>query len=133
MTLRIGLQASLELTVSDSDTAIAWRSGNVPVLGTPRLAALFEEATMAALADHLEPGKTTVGMRIHLDHFAPSAVGDQIVASAEVEQIEGRRITFNAQAVCGSRCIDGEPGSVIGSAVIVRVVVDVERFLQRLK
>ncbi|MBT7867819.1 MAG: thioesterase, partial [Actinobacteria bacterium] len=94
MTLRIGLQASLELTVSDSDTAIAWRSGNVPVLGTPRLAALFEEVTMAALADHLEPGKTTVGMRIHLDHFAPSAVGDQIVASAEVEQIEGRRITF---------------------------------------
>ena len=46
------------MTVKHADTAIALGSGDVAVLGTPRLVGLAEEATIAAFADH-EPGVST--------------------------------------------------------------------------
>jgi|TARA_B100001540_G_C15706136_1_gene596236 fluoroacetyl-CoA thioesterase len=129
VSITVGLNASIDLTVSENDTAIALRSGEVPVLGTPRLASLFEEASVAAISDHLEPGYTSVGMRIHLDHFAPSGVGTKISATAEVQEVDGRRITFRAQAKCVDNCEENE--TVIGSAIIIRVLVNTERFLER--
>ena len=51
-----GLSAQLELTVSESDTAVHFRSGDVPVLATPRLIALCEEATCRATDSHLTRG-----------------------------------------------------------------------------
>jgi len=56
-----GLSAEVELVVTDEDTAIAIRSGEVPVLGTPRVVGLCEEATVVALAGRLDPGQTSVG------------------------------------------------------------------------
>lgn len=115
----------MSLTVSDADTAIALRSGNVPVLGTPRVLALCEEATVAALDGHLEAGQTTVGMRAHLDHLAPTAVGASVRAEAVVEELEGPRITFKV-SVQDSR-------GLIAVGRITRVVVNTERFLDKLR
>ena len=42
---RTGLSARIELEVTEADTAEAFRSGTVPVLATPRLVALCEEAS----------------------------------------------------------------------------------------
>jgi fluoroacetyl-CoA thioesterase len=39
MLIAVGLRASVQVVVSESDTAAALRSGDVPVLGTPRLLA----------------------------------------------------------------------------------------------
>ena len=50
VSLAVGLCAQLELLVSDADTASALGSGDVPVLATPRVVALCEEATLKALA-----------------------------------------------------------------------------------
>ena len=52
------------MTVTDADTALAWRSGSVPVLASPRVIALCEEASIAALAGALGEGETSVGMRV---------------------------------------------------------------------
>ena len=41
MAIEPGLAASADLTVEESDTAEALHSGDVPVLGTPRIAALM--------------------------------------------------------------------------------------------
>ena len=46
MLLAPGLTASVTLVVDDADTALALGSGDVPVLGTPRVIALAEEATV---------------------------------------------------------------------------------------
>ena len=67
----IGSSASLELRVTEADTAVAVGSGDLPVLGTPRLVAWLEAATCAVLAEHLTPGSTTVGTRVDVEHFAP--------------------------------------------------------------
>ena len=66
--------------ISDDDTAIAFGSGEVPVLATPRVIALVEEAAIKALETRLDPGVTSVGMRVQLDHLAPTAVGHKVRA-----------------------------------------------------
>ncbi len=70
-----GCTAAIEMTVASADTAIALRSGDVPVLATPAIVRLAEEATVAAIVDRLAPGTTTVGHRVQLDHLAPTPVG----------------------------------------------------------
>ena len=91
-----GLRGRAPHPITDADTAVALRSGEVPVLGTPRLVALMEEATVQALDGSLADGETSVGMRIHVDHLAPSAPGGGVTAEAVLERVEGRRLTFGA-------------------------------------
>ncbi len=112
------------LTVSDEDTAVALKSGAVPVLGTPRVVALAEEATCAAVRDDLDPEQTTVGMRVQLDHLAPSGVGARVRAEATLERIEGRRLVFTVSV--------SDDHGLIAAGKITRVVVETDRFLKRL-
>jgi predicted thioesterase len=107
------------MIVDDSDTAIALGSGDVTVLGTPRLVALCEQATVDAVADSLAPDRTTVGIRVELDHLAPSRVGDAIVATARLDAVDGSRLHFSVTASDGRR--------EIGRGAVVRAVVDRER------
>ena len=75
-----------DLDVRDGDTAVALRSGEVAVLGTPRLIALCEEASLQAIAGQVADGHTTVGMRVQLDHLAPTAVGFTVTAEARLDR-----------------------------------------------
>jgi hypothetical protein len=75
MTLEPGLEASFRYTVTEADTAAAVGSGDVPVLATPRVLALAERATVAAVARALAAGATTVGVRVELDHLRPARSG----------------------------------------------------------
>src|SRR3546814_12836302 len=94
MALRTGLHGSAKLVVADGDTAVAHHSGDVPVLATPRVVALCEEAAIVAVGDGLPVGQTTVGMRVQIDHLAPTSVGSSVAAEATLEKVEGRRLTF---------------------------------------
>jgi fluoroacetyl-CoA thioesterase len=118
-----GLSAEAELTVSDADTAIAMRSGEVPVLATPRVIALCEEASVRALLGELGPRETSVGMRVQLDHLAPTAVGHTVTAEATVEKVNGRRVTFTVS-------VSDERG-LVAVGRVSRVIVDIERFLEK--
>ena len=59
-------------TVGADDTAEHLGSGDIPVLGTPRLVALMELAARSALADQLAAGETSVGTAVSIEHLAPS-------------------------------------------------------------
>jgi fluoroacetyl-CoA thioesterase len=124
------MEATLTLTVTDADTAIALGSGTLPVLGTPRLLAWCEAATCAALEPTLPDGSTSVGTRVELEHLAASAVGQQVQVTASSTYADGRLHRFSVAA----RNVgpDGAPGRLVGTGEITRVVVDVERFLGRL-
>jgi fluoroacetyl-CoA thioesterase len=121
--LQPGLAAKVVIDVCDADTAIANRTGEVPVLGTPRLVALCEEATLAAIAGHVPEGHTTVGMRVQLDHLAPTAVGGSVSADARLDKIEGRRLTFSVSA--------SDDRGLIAAGKVTRVVVDVDKFMDK--
>lgn len=123
MPLKTGLTASVELVVSADDTAPAYQSGSVPVLATPRLVALCEQAAVAALDGEMPDGSTSVGMRVQFDHLAPTMVGSPVTAEATLEKVAGRRLTFTVSAT--------DPRGLIAAGKVTRVVVDVERFLDK--
>ena len=58
--IKIGLKHTSELTVTDAVTAIQMGSGDMPVLATPAMMALMENAAMLAVADELPEGCTTL-------------------------------------------------------------------------
>src|SRR6266508_1898804 len=115
----VGSMARVQLTVTDADTAQAMGSGDVPMLGTPRVLALTEAATVAATATRLPPGATTVGTRVELDHRAPTPVGRTVVAQARLSKVEGRRLTFEVSVTDG--------GDVVAEGRVERVLVDRHR------
>ena len=119
MSLAPGLQATVAHTVTDADTASAIGSGDVPVLATPRLLALMEAATIAAVRDHLQPGATTVGTHVALSHTSPTLVGGRVEVTARLDAVDGPLLVFGVRA----------PGA--GEGRVERVVVDRERFLRR--
>lgn len=121
--MRPGLSGRIELTVDELDTAVALRSGDVLVLATPRIVALCEEASIAALAGMLQDHETTVGMRVQLDHLAPTAVGQLVTAEATLEKVQGRRLTFTVSV--------SDARGLVAAGKVTRVVVDRERFLDK--
>jgi fluoroacetyl-CoA thioesterase len=118
--------AEIEFQVTTADTAGALMSGDLPVLGTPRLVAWLEAATCAAAGPRLEVGQTTVGTRIAIEHRAPSAVGAAVLAAAELTTVDGRTLTFDVRAT------DTASGELLADGTITRVVVDEQRFMARL-
>lgn len=124
MPLEPGSSASVDLIVGDADTAVAMRSGTVPVLATPRIIALGEQACVAVVDGRLDEGTTTVGQRVQIDHLAPSAVGDRVTAEATLESVTGRRLTFTVS-------IQDDRG-LVAVGRVTRVVVDTARFLDKL-
>lgn len=123
MPVEPGLNGHVELDVTDDDTAVAARSGDVAVLSTPRIVALCEEAAVLAVFGQLAEGETTVGMRVQLDHLAPTAVGGHVTADAKLEKIEGRRLKFSVSV--------NDDRGLVAAGKVTRVVVERARFLDR--
>jgi len=123
MPLRPGLSATASMVVGEGDTARAIGSGDVPVLATPRVVALAEQATVQAVAGEVGEGQTTVGYRVQLDHLAPTAVGGRVSAEATLENVESRRLTFRVSVSDGR--------GLVAAGRITRVIVERERFLEK--
>ncbi len=122
------VEVRLEFEVTDGDTAAALGSGSLAVLGTPRVLAWCEAATCASLEPVLEPGSTSVGTRVALEHLAASPVGARVVVTATPVHVDGRLHRF----AVGVQAMDREgPGRLLATGEITRVVVDIERFLSR--
>ncbi|MDQ6696685.1 MAG: thioesterase [Actinomycetota bacterium] len=123
MPLEPGLTAKARLTVAEGDTARILRTGDVDVLATPRMIALCEEATVKAVAGRLQPGETSVGVRVQIDHLAPTAVGEHVEADAKLERIVGRRLVFSVSVA--------DDRGLVAAGKLTRAVVDREWFLDK--
>jgi predicted thioesterase len=122
--LEPGSSASVDLDVGDDDTAIAMHSGSVPCLATPRVIALSEEACILVIEGRLADGATTVGQRVQVDHLAPTPVGQRVTAEATLEAVQGRRLTFTVSV--------NDDRGLVAVGRVTRVIVDTERFLDKL-
>lgn len=98
-----GTSESVSLVVSDADTALAIGSGDVAVLGTPRVVALCEEAAVGALAGQLPEGATSVGTHVSIDHLIATAVGGTVTAIATVTRVQDKKISFDIELLEGNR------------------------------
>ena len=120
-----GATATAAHEVTDADTAAALGSGDLPVLGTPRLLAWAEGATCAAVAADLDETRTSVGTLVRLEHLQPSPLRAAVTVRAELTHVDGRLLRFEVSA-------SHDDGVVVGHGEVTRVVVDRDRFLQRL-
>ena len=125
MPLRTGLSARVELKVTEADTAESLRTGAVPVLATPRLIALCEEASCKAIEGHLAANSTSVAKRLQFDHLVPVGIDGKVWAEATLDRIEGRRMVFTLSV--------SESAGLVAAGKLIRVVVDRETFLSNVR
>lgn len=121
--IEIGLKHISELTVTDAVTAVKIGSGDMPVLATPMMMALMENAAMLAVRDALPEGCTTVGGHIESSHLKPSKVGNVIRAEAEVTKVDGKKIVFKVSAYSGD--------TLLGEGTHLRFIVDRDKFMSK--
>jgi predicted thioesterase len=111
------------LTVTEDVIAITVGSGDLPVLATPMMMALMENAAMLAVADELPEGCTTVGGHIESSHLKPSKIGNVVRAEAEVTKVDGKKIEFKVSAYSGD--------VLLGEGTHLRFIVDREKFMSK--
>ena len=122
--MEIGLTHTSKMTVTDDVTAIKIGSGDMPVLATPAMMALMENAAMLAVKEMIPEGRTTVGGHIESSHLKPTPVGSEVEATATLEKIDGRKLFFKVEA--------REGDTLIGEGTHLRFIGDREKFLSRL-
>lgn len=122
--IEVGLRYTSELIVTDAVTAIAVGSGDMPVLATPMMMALMENAAMMAVKEELPEGCTTVGGHIESSHLKPSKIGDMVRAVAEVTKVDGKKIEFKVAAYSGD--------TLLGEGTHLRFIVDREKFMSKI-
>lgn len=112
------------ITVAEQHLACTVGSGDLPVLATPMMVALMENAAMLCVQPDLAEGESTVGSMVNVSHIKPTALGKKVSAVATLLSREGRKLTFHVEA-------HDEEG-LIGEGEHVRYIINKEKFLSKL-
>jgi len=118
-----GLEAEIKRVVGASMSAEAYGNTGFPVLGTPALVGLCEEAGIKAVAPALGPNEGTVGTKINVAHLAATPVGEEVRVHARLTEVDGRRLVFELEATDAVR--------PIAKGEMERFLVDVPRFMAK--
>lgn len=121
--IQTGLTCKKKITVTPEMTAVAMGSGALEVLATPSMIALMEGTAQEAVQNLLEDGQGTVGTRIDVRHLAATPVGMEVTCTAEVTEVDRRRIVFTVKAK--------DEKEVIGEGIHERFVIDNEKFFAK--
>jgi fluoroacetyl-CoA thioesterase len=95
-----------------------------PVLATPIMILAMENAALNAIREYLESGESAVGTAVDVRHLAATPLGQQVMAEAEVIEVDGRRIVFAVTA--------RDEVEEIGRGTHERMMIDLRRVMQRL-
>lgn len=123
--IKVGLNSVIETTVQEKDSAANYVNGFIDVLSTPSLIGLLECAAKNAVDLHLPTGYSTVGIRVDVKHLAATPIGMKVKAMAELIEIDGKRLVFKIEAY--------DEKEKIMEGLHERFIVDVEKFMQRVK
>jgi fluoroacetyl-CoA thioesterase len=124
MALKPGLTGESTTTVVHENTAASVGAGGVEVFGTPMMIALMENAAWRAVAGSLEEGDVTVGTVVNVRHLAATPLGQRVRATAELIEIDGRRLVFKVEAY--------DEKQKIGEGTHERFIVNLDRFIKRI-
>ena len=111
--------------MTDDLTAKKVGSGAVAVFATPMMIALMEKTCLQSVKPHLEEGQDTVGTRVDVSHSAATRVGMTVRCESELVEIDRRRLVFRVTA--------RDDAGVIGVGMLVRFVIDVEKFQAKVR
>ena len=109
--LRPGLVGEKQTLVCEHNVA-----GHVDKFSTPSMIGLMERAAIEAIQLCLEDGQTSVGYEVNVRHLAPSEIGETVIATAELLDVDRNRLTFNVEAYSGE--------TMIGSGTHKRAIIN---------
>ncbi len=121
----LGLTGTATVAVTPEVTARHLGSGAVSVFATPEMVRLMERAAVNSLAPHLASGQQSVGTMVNVKHLAATPLGATVTATAELIEVNGRRLTFKVRAHDGAE--------LIGEGVHERALIDLARFEAKVK
>ncbi len=121
----VGAKGRFELVVRPEHLANQFKDTALPpVLATPVMIMVMENAALNALKPYLDAGESAVGTRVDVRHVAPTPIGQRVAGEAEVTRVDGRRIEFTVRA--------RDDTEEIGAGTHERVIVDLARLAKRL-
>jgi len=124
-TIPIGARGAFSLVVSPEHLASRFKDATLPpVLATPVMIMVMENAALNAIKPYLESGHSALGTHVDVRHLAPTPVGRRVDGEAEVTNIDGRRIEFTIRAT--------DETQLIGIGTHERMIIDLGRFSERL-
>ena len=121
--MNIGEKHEVKITVSDEITAKKMRSGSLPVLATPFMVALMEQAASELCDKYTDDGISTVGTALNIRHLAPTPVGAEVRAYATLTAFDGRKACFDVEAY--------DNAGLIGKGTHERFTIKVDRFMEK--
>ena len=121
--LKTPMYGEARTRVTGDNTALKFGSGKVDVFGTPAMIALIEEASINTVDKDLPEGFATVGIELNIKHIAATPEGMNITASAELIEIDGRRLTFKVEAF--------DEVEKIGEGTHQRFIIELDKFKSR--
>ena len=123
--MKIGDTNEIKKIVTDELTATAAGSGALRVFGTPYLAAMMENAALEYIARELPEGKSTVGVKVSVEHTAPTPVGMEVTVRVRVTDISanGKLLDVEMEAF--------DAAGPIGTGRHQRAIIDIERFMSK--
>lgn len=72
--------------------------GMPAILCTPWLVWFLEHAARKAVVPVLEPGESTVGVVVNVQHLAATPLGEKVVCRARVMSVNGTEVSFQLEA-----------------------------------
>lgn len=121
--LEIGIKGHQEMTVTEEFTAKTMGSGVMDVYATPAMLALMEKTAFMSVADELQEGCGTVGIKVEIEHVASSPIGMKITCDSELTAIEGRKLIFKVEAY--------DSKGLIGRGIHERFIIESGKFQEK--
>jgi len=123
--LELNMKGKSEDIVVEENTAAKFGSGSIYVYATPMMIGLMENAALNSVEEALGKEYSTVGINVNVDHISATPLGKRVRAEAILTKIEGKKLYFNVAAY--------DEDKKIGEGTHTRYIINVEKFLNRLK
>jgi fluoroacetyl-CoA thioesterase len=122
----VGATGTFSLVVMPDHLASRFKDVTLPpVLATPVMIMVMENAALNAIKPYLDAAESALGTRVDVRHLAATPVGRRVTGEARVTAVDGRRIEFSIRATDG----DEE----IGVGTHERMVIQLAKFAERMK
>jgi fluoroacetyl-CoA thioesterase len=122
----VGAAGSFSLLITPEHLASRFKDATLPpVLATPIMIMMMENAALNAIKPYLDAGESALGTRVDVRHLAATPAGRRVTGEAKVTNVDWRRIEFAVRATDG----DEE----IGAGTHERVVVELARLSERMR
>ena len=116
--LGAGIRRVEHAAVDESNT-ISFLGEGLRVYSTPSMVHDVEYACYRLIGEHLDPGETSLGVQVAVDHLGATPIGHRVEVAVTVRSVEGRKVTLDAEV--------RDAVEVVGKGMHVRVVTEVER------